>query len=275
MSVVGASRRLVRRYLSEETRHRIYGLREKIGVAVISKKDIWRYNRNQPVFDIMPEALPAPSITDLYTRMIDEDPPMQTGQSGSVLAGTYHLESLLEPLRQRISDRFACKMYLRLDKSSYRRQPPDGRGALPLHQDYIALRELRTVPYIGHYHSDPLREPCCTVWMPLNDIDEKTPTLQVCPRLPSGYIEHKSDAAGYAVLADSAEYEGWPLYTISQLPAGWGVVFGPLTLHRSYARPWHTATRRSFDLRFFPTPNPASRRQRLTDVSGPIRSLGM
>lgn len=209
-----------------------------------------------PAFDIIPDAISPASLPVLHDLFINDVPPPLPGQSGSELTHLVHLAPLFEPLRQVISHRFGCSMYLRLDKSSYRVQTPDACGALALHQDYLPLRELILPRWrrSTYKHTDPAREPCCTVWIPMRAIDEQTPTLQVCTRLPGGYVPHVPDKVGYQVLEDPTGYENWPLVTVSQLPAGYGVFLTSLTLHRSCVRPWHTRTRRSLDLRFFPRP---------------------
>ncbi len=131
--------------------------------------------------------------------------------------------------------------HLRLDRSSWRTQQPDGHGALTLHQDTEALRGTNG----------------WTAWLPLVEIDELTPTLEICPWLPNGVLPHKRDAANYSVLADDVKLGHWPLLTVTGLALGKAVIFGPRTLHRTCVRPWHTKIRHSLDLRFLP--DPASR----------------
>lgn len=205
---------------------------------------------DQPPFEVMQDAIFPGDAARMHALLINEAPPPKHGQSGAHLDGLYHFARYLTALERRISARYRCRMYLRLDRSSYRLQPPDGIGALALHQDYDALREPRQGPLRGPHMSEPDREPCCTVWIPLTDIDEETPTLQVCTRVPDRYITHKADDNHYAVLRYDGGYRDWPMITFTQLPAGAGIVFGPLTLHRTCVRPWHTKTRRSLDLRF-------------------------
>lgn len=212
-----------------------------------------------PVFDLIPGALPGETIAPIYERIVQDLPPPTPGQSGQVLASMHHLAAYFERLREHISDRLRCYMYLRLDKSSYRTQEPVQEKSLALHQDYVALQERRKWLFgLRAYYSDPATEPSCTVWVPLCDVDEYTPTLEVCTRLPGSFLEHKGDAVGYSVVADSEPYKPplWPMKEFSMLSAGTGVFLTALTLHRTCVRPHHTKTRRSFDLRFLTTPPP-------------------
>jgi hypothetical protein len=217
-----------------------------------------------PAFDLIPNAIPSAAISNIYNNIIADLPASLPGQSGAVLTKFNNkLHTLLRPLEDTISRKFHRRMYLRLDKSSYRTQLPSGEAALSLHQDYLALRDVRKkwlrrphTPW--HYYSDPAKESCCTVWVPLVDIDEVTPTLEVCSRLPRGFVEHKPDAAGYLIIlsAAAAALANDPLVAFTRLAAGTGVFLTSLTLHRSCVRPWHTRTRTSFDLRFLPRGQP-------------------
>lgn len=223
-------------------------------------------NPLEVAFSVVPVPVPTWSIVSVITNRLPQRPP---GQTGAVLKDVPELQTIMVPLTAMISRMFGCKMYLRLDKSSYRLQPPDGDGALPLHQDYIPLQDPITSRFhwgkgIKHtlialkeglpYLSDPTQEPSCTVWLPLTPIDRHTPTLEASPVLPFRFIPHKTDAAGYAILADDTGYRNWPLAEFSQMPSGYGVLMHPLTLHRSAIRPHHTKERRSMDLRFLPRP---------------------
>jgi hypothetical protein len=232
---------------------------ERSRVAGLLNLACHRYNLRQPPFDILPQAIGPWVMKVLVESLERERSPPTTGQSGAVLDGMSSFAHYLKPLEESVSARYRCRMYLRFDRSSYQVQPPDGVGKLELHQDYDALRELRRELFTSnHFMSHPPDEPCCTVWVPLTDIDEETPTLQLSPRVPDEYLEHRADPAGYAIIDRASAYEDWPMVTISQLRAGDGVIFGPLTLHRSFVRPWHTKTRRSFDLRFTAYPPPSS-----------------
>lgn len=212
-----------------------------------------------PAFEIVPNAIPNEAIASIYNSIVVDLPPQQPKQSGSVLTRFHKLYALLRPLEETISRKFGRRMFLRLDKSSYRTQLPTGEGALALHQDHVALQELVLKPFrrSTYRHTDPAKEPCCTVWVPLVDIDDETPTLEVCPVLHS-FIPHKADQAGYLVVDEKlTPIPGdLSLVTMSSLSAGTGVFLTSLTLHRSCVRPWHTKTRTSFDLRFLPRPDP-------------------
>ncbi len=205
----------------------------------------------------------------VHNAIIGRLPSTPPRQSGAVLKDVPELQIIFAQLTAMVSGHFNRRMYLRLDKSSYRLQTPDGEGALPLHQDYIPL----TDPVTSRFHfnggikkflvglkeglpklTDPATEPCCTVWLPLCEIDGATPTLEVCPLPPPKFIKHKTDAAGYAVLSSPADFDYLPMCEITQMPFGYGVMFGPLTLHRSCVRSTHTKERRSMDLRFLPRP---------------------
>lgn len=194
------------------------------------------------------------------------------GQSGRCLDRAPQLSVMLADVTYKISRWFDRPMYLRLDKSSCRTQPPDGAGKLGLHQDYMPLQDTiisrfhfdggikkflvglkEGLPYL----TDPAHEPCCTVWLPLFGIDESTPTLEISPVAAPDFIPHKTDPAGYAVLRDEADYAAnIKLDRLWTIPSGTGVVFGPLTLHRSCCLPLHTKTRISMDLRFLPRSMP-------------------
>jgi hypothetical protein len=212
-----------------------------------------------PAFDIIPNALASGDIAFIYNSIVADLPPAHPKQSGSVLTRLNKLYALLRPLEDTISRKFGRRMFLRLDKSSYRTQLPSGEGALALHQDYIPLQELLLKRFrrSTHYRTDPAKEPCCTVWVPLVDIDDFTPTLEVSPLAPAYFVPHRADDAGYLIASHPMEFEGQPLVAMTRLAAGTGVFLTSLTLHRSCVRPWHTRTRTSFDLRFLPRPDPA------------------
>lgn len=199
----------------------------------------------------------------------DRLPPRPPKQSGAVLKSIPELQALLAGITAHVSRMFGCRMYLRLDKSSYRVQTPDGDGALYLHQDYMPLQDpvTRRLHFDGGVKkflvglkeglpklTDPTQEPSATVWLPLDGIDEHTPTLALCPVTPPYFIPHKTDEAGYAILADDTGWKHWPLVEVTQLPRGYGIVFGPLTLHKSAVHTHHSKSRRSMDLRFLPRP---------------------
>lgn len=208
-----------------------------------------------PAFDIIPNAVSSAAVAPIFDDIIPRLPSAQPKQSGRVLTSVPQLGVHLAQLTDTISRKFGRRMFLRLDKSSYRVQPPDPTTALALHQDCVALQELVLKPFrrSTYRHTDPAKESCCTVWVPLVDIGEFTPTLEVCPCLPpEGFIPHAPDGAGYLILADDTGYKRWPMVSFTQLGAGTGVFLTSLTLHRSCVRPWHTRTRTSFDLRFLP-----------------------
>lgn len=205
---------------------------------------------------------------DDIIRVVTALPPGPDGQSGRCLKEAPVLSAMLADVTAKVSMLFDRPMYLRLDKSSCRIQPPNGAGKLGLHQDYLPMQDVLTsrlhfdggfkkfivglkegLPYL----TNPAREPCCTVWLPLHDIDEQTPTLEISRVAAPDFIPHKTDPAGYAVLRDEGDYAAnVKLDRLSSLPQGRGVIFGPLTLHRSCVLPHHTKSRTSMDLRFLP-----------------------
>lgn len=217
----------------------------------------------------------SPAITDcaaLLTRLRAADVPRVKGQTGFALNNVPGIEKYFASATALVSRHFGRKMYLRLARSSYREQLPDGTSALALHQDFDALTEMRKqrgvwINFGLHEHnrkawlrsyiwpvvapSDPGSEDCCTVWCPLVDIDEATPSLELSPQLPLDRVDMVGDANGYSVVVDQKPFQNWPLVALTRLKAGDAVIMSPLTLHRSYVRPWHTRTRYSVDLRFF------------------------
>lgn len=231
--------------------------------------------KDQPYCMIIPNALAAHK--KVYTGIAGRLPPSLPGQSGVLLESCPHVEQYFDALTKTVSDFYDRPMYARIDKSSYRVQHPTTDGALALHQDYDALKELRYRRPLRNpigalqryrkdrsfnaafprepYVSEPDKEPCCTVWVPLTDIDEFTPTLEMSPLLPDGYQKHMPDAAKYSVIADQKQFADYPMLQITNLAAGWGILLTPLTLHRTCVRPWHIKVRHSLDLRFLPTPS--------------------
>jgi hypothetical protein len=148
--------------------------------------------------------------------------------------------SLIRPLAP--LDAIACRIAggpvrLYLEKSSCRFQKPGGEAALTLHQDAFAVGEKAMA---GH---------CCVAWMPLVDIDDETPSLEICPVPQRAAHPHHRDASRYAVLTGEADV---PLVNISHMRAGDIVFMSPLTLHRTSVKPWHKKERLSLDLRFLP-----------------------
>lgn len=81
-------------------------------------------------------------------------------------------------------------------------------------------------------------------WIPLCEIDDRTPTIAVGPRL-NKVLHHVGDQRGYAVLPS------WPapLTPIVDLHIGDAVVLWPETIHATYVPPNADKSRMSLDLR--------------------------
>ena len=92
--------------------------------------------------------------------------------------------------------------------------------------------------------------PCCTVWLPLHAIDDKTPTLEIAPTSPYGVLPHVMDENQYSVLPPG--HPEPPLVALTRMNEGDAVLIAGTTLHRTHVRPWHTKWRTSLDLRFLP-----------------------
>lgn len=155
--------------------------------------------------------------------------PLQNGyeltNSGLVFP---NLEEYLEERNQR-------KLTLRLNMSSCRIQEPTV-GALSLHQDYVAMEKSGSKMPVS-----------VTVWIPLDDIDDYTPTLELCPELTHIMHPHIRDENRYAVMEKEVDCS---LVSLTRIKAGTGVLISPLCMHRSSVKPWHTKIRHSLDLRF-------------------------
>lgn len=162
--------------------------------------------------------------------------PHHPKQNGSELTNS-GLERELGYLSEQVSEIYECKMEPKLNASSYRIQEPT-KAAFALHQDYEALKKV----------CDPLKDKCCTVWIPLVDIDNYTPTLEISPR-EYAPLPHIRDELNYAIINPNIVYV-CPLVSITDLRAGTGVLLDPFEIHRSCVQPWHTKTRQSLDIRF-------------------------
>lgn len=193
-------------------------------------------------FEVIRYALEPQRIEDirqLVLRVI----PGNEGQNGFQLSKVPPAGGLLQPLELMASQWVGSRVKLRLDKSSCRVQRPDGFGKLGLHQDWAALGV------------DPNAVPCCVIWLPLQSIDQQTPTISIALEPQPKMLPHTRDASGYSVLGDGID---WMRIPILPLDAGDAVIFTGLTIHGTVVYPSHTKTRISLDLRFI---DPAAARK--------------
>jgi hypothetical protein len=124
-------------------------------------------------------------------------------------------------------------------QSSCRLQAPNGEMALGFHQDFDALK-LKKGDERG-----------LTFWLPLHDIDDKTPTLEVADHIPPERIfKHHCDECGYSVMEEQDRNKG--PYTVLKLTAGDCAVFGPYAIHRTYIPKGADRERLSLDVRCKP-----------------------
>ncbi len=88
------------------------------------------------------------------------------------------------------------------------------------------------------------------VWLPLCEIDDETPSLELAIVDVGRYLDHITDESSYSVLKEPDET--WPLVAITRMRPGQALLMGLNTIHRSSVKPWHTKERISLDLRFLP-----------------------
>lgn len=187
---------------------------------------------------ILPGVLTRDCVKSIAAAVEVNRKPNFPRQTGFSLTGI-DFSGRLEVLESLVSKKAGVSLKLRQDMSSCRTQPPDGKGALALHQDTAALGV------------DPTQVPCCVIWLPLCDIDESTPTLEVALGSPRQALQHISDENLYAVLPPGSGIDP-PLATLSHMKMGDAMLMAATTLHRTCARPWHTKQRISLDLRYLP-----------------------
>jgi ectoine hydroxylase-related dioxygenase (phytanoyl-CoA dioxygenase family) len=187
-------------------------------------------------FQIIPAVLTRAELEPLVKLLVKghEDGRAHPGQTGFALTACPETQPLLA-LNELCSKHLNHTVTLRFDRSSCRLQIASGQGQLRLHQDKVALAGKKPGEIIA--------------WVPLCDIDEETPTLEICPIAQGQFLDHGLDAVGYSVLRTDP---GFPLITITRMTMGDVVLMMPTTLHRTSVKPWHTKSRLSLDLRFFP-----------------------
>lgn len=176
-------------------------------------------------------------ISDLMAKRHAKGGGTFPGQTGIRLLGVKSEIKALLRLEDICSDILDQRMKLYFDRSSCRLQRPDGKGKLGLHQDEIAL--LAKEP----------NQPRMVAWVPLCDIDDETPTLEICPIRLDNFLPHRTDEFSYSVLKHDPKL---PLVSLSKLILGDVVWMHSTTIHGSSIKPWHTKTRLSLDLRFLP-----------------------
>lgn len=194
-------------------------------------------------FEILDAALPRLEVSGLATLLLDlhkRENLRYPGQTGFQLQPWADKLACLGALEYAARQLTGSLLKLRLDRSSCRLQPANGQGQLALHQDRVALGLKNAW------------DPACVIWLPLCDIDEFTPSLDVCPVPMYQLLSHKKDAAGYSVLADNVDKAEIPLVTITRMRMGQALWMHSTTLHRTSVHHWHTKDRISLDLRFLP-----------------------
>jgi hypothetical protein len=131
-----------------------------------------------------------------------------------------------------------------LDAASVRVQPPDQlKRALAWHQDAFPA-SIRSE-----------RDRGVAFWVPLSDIDDATPTLEVFPAQLDEIFATRTDDSYYAVLADEpavlSRMEVKP-ERVDNLRVGDVLVLDCFTLHRTCIPQGATKTRISADIRMRP-----------------------
>lgn len=196
-------------------------------------------------YEVVRQVLPVADIC-LLDRLIDGAIP-DTGQNGIGWAHTENhpkIMRLLRTVETVASQRMKRAMQIEVSLSSLREQRPNGYGRIELHQDCEAVG--------GEKDWDKDWSKRCVVWLPLCDIDDYTPTIEVSPDLPSGMLPHERDAAWYSVMKERTS--GIDLHRMTGLRMGDVVILHALAVHRTCVLPQHDKTRRSLDLRMFPMP---------------------
>lgn len=202
----------------------------------------WPHGTNyaQPSFEIVRAALPPAAVEKLAAQMgfltdTHLDNPNQTGVRLSNLQDGFNELLQLQDIAQRFTGRDVRLIFAR---SACRRQRPQAGNGLALHQDLEALG------------GEPKRAmQGAVIWLPLHDITDETPSLEICPIDPGQFLYHVRDGRRYSVVEEPPDL---PLLTISRMKAGDAVIMSARTLHRTSCKPWHTRDRVSLDLRFLP-----------------------
>lgn len=194
----------------------------------------------QPLFEFIQGALTAAAVDKLSVQMsfLTDGELCNPSQTGVRLSDLQDGFNELLPLTE-IAERFTGnELKLIFARSACRRQKPQQPNGLALHQDLEALGP------------DPKRAMRGAVmWLPLHDISDDTPALELCPVDPGCFLYHFRDGRRYSVVEEPPDV---PLFTVSRMKAGDALIMSPRTLHRTSCKPWHTQERISLDLRFLP-----------------------
>ncbi len=195
-------------------------------------------------FKILRAVLPGAEVNHIR-KVVEEAGAGRTvplGQSGYSLEEIPHLRTMLMPVQAAAEDLGAYqKLYWHSYKSVYRKMHSLNTVPLGYHQDVTILDvEPELIPKTR------------VVWLPLQPIDYKTPTIAISLYENDRVLDHCIDEVGYSVLADPLQ-QAWPMIIMVPLDQGDAVVFTGLTVHCTYALPSHTKSRASLDLRYLPT----------------------
>jgi hypothetical protein len=231
-------------------------------------------------FEVVSNLLPADAIHEMADFIAANQQRSLGEQSGFNLSLIPEIGRWLMPLEEFVSDRLGTRVPLRLDRSSCRTQVPNGIGKFALHQDVAAFADTRRTllpPFAKP--ANTVHRPHCVIWLPLCAIDDETPTLQACPRLPQTILAHEADKAGYSILIDQNEetISRWaqaPL-VINRMNPGDGVLMSGLTVHGTFVSPSHTKTRRSLDLRFLAPESPKPWRGLIDEASFALEHIAL
>ena len=173
---------------------------------------------------------PAELLSILPGCLAAHKPRNELSQSGVELNRVSGLGGALDPLGE-LATALLPGCELRLNRSSFRVQPPNGEGGLKWHQDFHAIGGNGLA-----------------FWVPLSRIDGSMPTLEIgvdkCP-----LYMHQTDEANYLVMVNQDEYTGRTL-VIDGMNPGDVLLLYPETVHRTVIPDGCKKTRYSLDVRF-------------------------